>query len=114
MVPRRIVQAKDGTLLVITADVMTPYNAPIAAEPQWQGAAHQHQRPAPGDNPFVPIAAADPSIYALGVRDPQSMAFNPATGDLWIVENEPRGGDELNVINPEELRLPADLLWSRQ
>src|SRR6185295_16265014 len=31
------------------------------------------------------------------VRDPQGMAFNPA-GDLYIIENEPRGGDELNLI----------------
>jgi glucose/arabinose dehydrogenase len=28
------------------------------------------------------------------------MAFHPVTGDLWIIENEPRGGDELNIIKP--------------
>jgi len=101
MVPRRIVQAKDGTLMVITADVITPY----AASQSMQSANGKVLRintngSTPGDNPFAPNAAADPSIYALGVRDPQSMAFNPTTGDLWIVENEPRGGDELNVIKP--------------
>ena len=31
------------------------------------------------------------------MRDPQGMAFN-ANGDLYIIENEPRGGDELNII----------------
>jgi glucose/arabinose dehydrogenase len=28
------------------------------------------------------------------------MAFQPGTDKLWIIENEPRGGDELNLIEP--------------
>jgi aldose sugar dehydrogenase len=101
MVPRRIVQANDGTLMVITADVVTPYNAAQSlTSANGKVLRINTNGSTPGDNPFAPNAAADPSIYALGVRDPQSMAFNPATGDLWIVENEPRGGDELNIIEP--------------
>lgn len=101
MIPRRIVQAKDGTLMVITADIITPYNAAQSlTSANGKVLRINTNGSTPGDNPFAPNAAADPSIYALGVRDPQSMAFNPQTGDLWIVENEPRGGDELNVIKP--------------
>jgi glucose/arabinose dehydrogenase len=43
---------------------------------------------------------ADTSVYALGFRDPQGMSLHPTSGDLWITENEPRGGDELNLIKP--------------
>jgi glucose/arabinose dehydrogenase len=34
----------------------------------------------------------------VGFRDIQGAALNPATGELWVGENEPMGGDELNRI----------------
>jgi aldose sugar dehydrogenase len=37
--------------------------------------------------------------WASGVRTPYGMAFSPA-GELWEVEHGPRGGDELNLIEP--------------
>jgi aldose sugar dehydrogenase len=39
-----------------------------------------------------------PEIYAYGIRNAQSLALHPATGDLWEAEFGPRGGDELNNI----------------
>jgi aldose sugar dehydrogenase len=54
---------------------------------------------APG-NPFLKNNEAMPEIYAYGVRNPQSLAFHPVTGDLWEAEFGPRGGDELNIIKP--------------
>jgi glucose/arabinose dehydrogenase len=56
-------------------------------------------KPAPG-NPFLNNSNAVPQIYAYGVRNPQSLAFHPVTGDLWEAEFGPRGGDELNLIRP--------------
>lgn len=56
-------------------------------------------KPAPG-NPFLTNKDAMPEIYAYGVRNPQSLAFHPVTGDLWEAEFGPRGGDELNIIKP--------------
>lgn len=50
------------------------------------------------DNPFIGKANAKPEIYALGFRNPDGLAINPATGDLWEAEFGPRGGDELNLI----------------
>jgi glucose/arabinose dehydrogenase len=97
-VPRRIVQGKDGTLLVVTADVITPYNAAQSLKsPNGKVLRINTDGSIPKDNPFVANKDADPSVYVLGVRDPQGMAFN-ANGDLYIIENEPRGGDELNLI----------------
>lgn len=55
---------------------------------------------APSDNPFVGEVGVHPEIWAYGIRSPQGLAFHPETGDLWEAEHGPRGGDELNVIEP--------------
>jgi glucose/arabinose dehydrogenase len=51
----------------------------------------------PADNPFIGKADTRPEIWAFGVRDAQSMAFD-SRGRLWTAENGPMGGDELNLI----------------
>lgn len=56
-------------------------------------------QPAPG-NPFIGRAGARPEFYSYGHRNPQGLAFHPETGELWEVEFGPRGGDELNLIQP--------------
>jgi glucose/arabinose dehydrogenase/cytochrome c5 len=52
----------------------------------------------PPDNPFASQPGAIGSIWTLGNRNPQGLAWHPETGDLWSSEHGPRGGDELNVI----------------
>ncbi len=54
----------------------------------------------PPDNPFVGRAGAVPSIWSYGHRHPQGLARHPGTGKLWATEHGPRGGDELNRIEP--------------
>lgn len=56
-------------------------------------------KPAPG-NPFSNQKDAMPEIYALGIRNCQSLDIHPETGQLWEAEFGPRGGDELNIIQP--------------
>ncbi len=51
-------------------------------------------------NPFEGQAGARPELYSYGHRNVQGLAFHPVTGDLWEVEFGPRGGDELNRIEP--------------
>jgi glucose/arabinose dehydrogenase len=53
----------------------------------------------PADNPFVKVPEAVPSIWSLGHRNPEGLAFDPVTGDLWESEHGPTGGDEINVID---------------
>lgn len=53
----------------------------------------------PKDNPFVNVPDAVPSIWSLGHRNPEGLAFHPVTGDLWETEHGPTGGDEVNVID---------------
>jgi len=56
-------------------------------------------QPASG-NPFAGQSNARPEIYSYGHRNVQSLAWHPETGDLWEGEFGPRGGDELNRIQP--------------
>jgi glucose/arabinose dehydrogenase len=55
-------------------------------------------KPAPG-NPFLNQANAMPEIYSYGHRNPQGLAINPETGELWEAEFGPLGGDEINIIH---------------
>ncbi|MDQ1760427.1 oxidoreductase [Achromobacter xylosoxidans] len=52
----------------------------------------------PTDNPFVGQAGARPEIWSYGHRNPQGMALNPWSGQLWENEHGPRGGDEINLV----------------
>ncbi len=52
----------------------------------------------PTDNPFVNDPDIDDRIYALGVRNPQGLHFDAASGLLFETEHGPRGGDEVNII----------------
>ncbi len=52
----------------------------------------------PEDNPFVGRADALPEIYSYGHRNPQGVIGNVGDGQLWAIEQGPKGGDELNLI----------------
>lgn len=52
----------------------------------------------PADNPFVKTPGARPETWSLGHRNPQGAALHPATGELWISEHGPQGGDEINIV----------------
>jgi glucose/arabinose dehydrogenase len=54
----------------------------------------------PRDNPFRRSKTAMPSIYSFGHRNPQGLAMHPVTGQLWETEHGPKGGDEINLIQP--------------
>lgn len=51
----------------------------------------------PSDNPFVGQDEARPEIWSYGHRNPQGAALNPWSGQLWLHEHGPRGGDEINI-----------------
>jgi len=54
----------------------------------------------PSDNPFVDRADAMPEVYTYGNRNAQGMTIHPDTGTVWQHEHGPRGGDEINIIEP--------------
>lgn len=51
----------------------------------------------PPDNPFVRVEGALPEIWAVGVRNPWRMSFDPATGDLWIADVGQDTTEEVDV-----------------
>lgn len=53
----------------------------------------------PFDNPFVDKAGALPEIYSYGHRNPQGLVVTN-DGGIYLHEHGPRGGDEINLIEP--------------
>ncbi|MFA6359799.1 MAG: PQQ-dependent sugar dehydrogenase [Dysgonamonadaceae bacterium] len=51
-------------------------------------------------NPFIDTPGALPEIYSYGHRNAQGLDIHPVTGELWLSEMGPRGGDEINLIKP--------------
>lgn len=49
-------------------------------------------------NPNFGVAGALPELYSIGHRNPQGLALHPITGELWLSEFGPRGGDEINRV----------------
>ena len=41
-----------------------------------------------------------PELSSIGHRNPQGLAIHPVTGELWESEHGPRGGDEINYVQP--------------
>jgi glucose/arabinose dehydrogenase len=57
----------------------------------------------PEDNPFVGVEEEGkptprPEIWSYGHRDPMGLYRHPETGELWLHEHGPRGGDEVQLV----------------
>ncbi|HEY2356292.1 MAG TPA: PQQ-dependent sugar dehydrogenase [Phenylobacterium sp.] len=113
--PRALVQARDGTLLVLSAGLSD-------AGPEAQDLKSQLGKvlrintdgAIPKDNPFLSTPGANPAIWALGFRDIHSVVIHPKTGELWVAENVPRGGDEINVMRKGKNYGFAQISYGRQ
>lgn len=51
-------------------------------------------------NPFEGKPDVRPELYTYGHRNVQSLAINPVSGEIWEGEFGPRGGDEINRLQP--------------
>jgi glucose/arabinose dehydrogenase len=92
----RIAFARDGTLFVTTTG-----NDP--QDPKTQGGKVLRIRDdgtIPSDNPFIGRAGYKPEVYTLGHRSALGLAVHPGTGEMWLNENGPNGGDEINILKP--------------
>ena len=54
----------------------------------------------PADNPYVDDPAALPEVWSYGHRNAQSIIYDAITDTVFQTEHGPRGGDELNIIEP--------------
>jgi glucose/arabinose dehydrogenase len=98
---RRLLFAADGTLLITTmmggGDQNTPQDPSL---PYGKVMRINSDGSIPDDNPWSASDDVHSALFALGFRDPQGATIHPDTGELWVVENGPRGGDELNIVHP--------------
>jgi glucose/arabinose dehydrogenase len=54
----------------------------------------------PPDNPFADGQGGHPAVWTWGHRNPQGLARDPDSGRIYLHEHGPRGGDELNLLEP--------------
>lgn len=52
----------------------------------------------PNDNPVLTGNIRATSVFTYGHRNPQGLAFNNITKELWETEHGPKGGDEINIL----------------
>jgi glucose/arabinose dehydrogenase len=98
----RIVFDAQGNLFVSTGERSDLATRPLAQSTSAALGKVLHitkdGQPAPGNPTFG--AEALPSLYSIGHRNPQGLAIHPTTGELWQGEHGPRGGDEINRVQP--------------
>jgi aldose sugar dehydrogenase len=116
---RRIQIGRDGNLLVTGADRFRFYDSDLDGNER-NGVLDPDERrnftggvirvgrdgSIPKDNPFLGRANVSPWVYAFGLKDPEGAAIHPVTGDLWVVDHGPQGGDEINIV-----RAGSDFGW---
>lgn len=103
----RLAFDQDGFLFITAGDRMVRPEGDLEAHPA-QDVTNHHGTVSrvhddgrvPEDNPFVSRQDAQPEIWSYGHRNPQGLAINQTTGDVWITEHGPQGGDELNLVRP--------------
>ena len=54
----------------------------------------------PADNPFLDDGAAAPALYALGLRNPFTMALQPSTGRVFVNDVGGSSWEEVNEAAP--------------
>jgi glucose/arabinose dehydrogenase len=54
----------------------------------------------PADNPFVGREGHRPEIYTMGHRTTLGLTVNAVTGQVFLAEMGPNGGDEVNLLKP--------------
>jgi glucose/arabinose dehydrogenase len=108
---RRIVIARDGTLLVTGADRFRFYDSDLDGvdhdftenpdiRRNFSGRVIRINRDGsiPKDNPWLGRATVLRETFAHGFKDPEGAALNPETGELWVTDHGPQGGDEIDIV----------------
>jgi aldose sugar dehydrogenase len=98
----RIVFGRDGTMFITSAERMRFDPAQDRNANLGKVVRINRDGTIPKDNPFVGKSGARGDIWSLGHRNILSAAVHPGTGQLWVAEMGPLGGDELNVIERGE------------
>ena len=91
----------DGTLLLTLGDAFV-----LMQEAQTPNNTHgtvvriNSDGSIPADNPFVGVEGASEAVFTYGHRSVQGLYVDPDNGRIWQHEHGPKGGDELNILEP--------------
>lgn len=103
----RLAWHPDGYLFVSVGERMARAAGDLTAHPAQDLSNHHgvtvrlfEDGRVPDDNPFVGQDGVLPEIWSYGHRNPQGLVVHPDTGELWLDEHGPQGGDELNRVQP--------------
>ena len=96
----RLVFGRDGTLFITSGDRMRFDPAQSLASNLGKVVRINRDGSIPKDNPFAGKSDARGDVWSRGHRNMLAAAVHPETGQLWVVEMGPLGGDELNLIEP--------------
>jgi glucose/arabinose dehydrogenase len=110
-VERRIAFAPDGTMYVTGADAFrfydsdldgtehtTPHEPDVRRNFTGRVIRINPDGTIPPDNPWLGRATVSRETFAHGFKDPEGAAIHPETGELWLVDHGPQGGDEINIV----------------
>jgi glucose/arabinose dehydrogenase len=124
---RRIALAPDGTLYIIGSDRFWHYESKLdgmehdfTAEPDirrnFSGRVLRVHKDGsiPKDNPWLSRATVNALTFAHGLKDPEGAAIHPVTGELWVIDHGPQGGDEVNIIRAGRDYGWPDVSYGRQ
>lgn len=93
---QRVDTGLSGGILRIDVDRRGgPISQPIVKQPVNGKTAHYF---IPSDNPFVGMPGALEEFYALGLRNPFRISFDPKTDRLWTGEVGSTVWEEVNVV----------------
>jgi glucose/arabinose dehydrogenase len=97
----RILFDKTGNLVVSTGERSVIETRPLAqsvsASLGKSVRITKDGQPAAGNPAFSQMSAL-PELFTIGHRNPQGLALHPVTGEIWLSEHGPRGGDEINRL----------------
>jgi len=112
-VERRIVFAPDETMYVTGADAFRfyetdldgvehdfTYNPDIRRNFSGRVIRITRDGKLPADNPWLHRATVAGETFAHGFKDSEGGAIHPETGELWVIDHGPQGGDEVNIVRP--------------
>ena len=92
----RLVFARDKSLFVTLGERQLGAPAQDLAQTLGKVVRIQRDGSIPSDNPSFG-AGARAGLWSIGHRNPQGAALHPVTGELWVSEHGPQGGDEINM-----------------
>lgn len=94
----RLLFGRDGSLFITSGERMRFDPAQSLSSTLGKIIRVNRDGTTPKDNPFAGKGEEADEIWSSGHRNMLAAAIHPVTGQLWVGEMGPMGGDELNMI----------------